>query len=139
MESSVKFTGGMSFEAELDGHKIKLDADEKFGGRDLGPRPKGLILVALMGCTGMDTVSLLKKMKVEFDDFQINVESRLTEDHPKYLEDIKLVFKFKLSNIDKYKKKIEKAVTLSQERYCGVSYMISKSSNLDYKIEYEES
>ena len=67
----LTWTEGMSFAAELNGHSISLDADSEFGGQERGPRPKGLVLVALGGCTGMDVVSLLKKMRVSYDDFRI--------------------------------------------------------------------
>ena len=61
---SVSWLGNMAFEADIEGHKIMLDASEEVGGENKGPKPKPLMLVALAGCTGMDVVSLLKKMRI---------------------------------------------------------------------------
>lgn len=139
METKVKWLDGMAFEAELNGHRIIIDAEEKFGGKDRGPRPKGLTLVSLIGCTGMDVVSLLYKMKVPFDDFEVSAHTDLTDVHPKVFKDIEIIYRFYGKNLEQYKDKIEKAVRLSQERYCGVSAMLRKNSNLSYKIILKES
>ena len=61
----LKWKQNMAFETEMDGHKLVIDADPGSGGDDLGPRPKKLMLTALAGCTGMDVIMILKKMKVE--------------------------------------------------------------------------
>jgi len=126
----------MAFEAVVNNHKIMIDANESVGGEDKGPRPKPLMLVALAGCTGMDVVSILKKMRVDFDDFSVSVEGELTEEHPKYYKLIKVVYKFKGKNLPK--EKLEKAVDLSKERYCGVSVLLEKATKLTYEIIIEE-
>ncbi|NOR87605.1 MAG: OsmC family peroxiredoxin [Bacteroidales bacterium] len=128
----VKWTGGMSFDANINGHIITIDADEKVGGENKGPKPKPLMLVALAGCTGMDVVSILNKMRVKLDDFSVDVEATMTEEHPKYFDHFTLVYTFKGKNLPMAK--LEKAVNLSQDRYCGVSEMLRKSSTLDHKI-----
>lgn len=134
----VKWTDEMAFEASLheNTHKIMLDAVPAVGGRDLGPRPKTLILVALGGCTAMDVISILKKMRISPDYFNVEVEGELTEEHPKYFHTITVnyIFRGKDLPLDK----LEKAVELSQERYCGVSEMLRKSSKLTHKISIEE-
>ena len=71
---------GMSFESEVNGFKLTIDADEKVGGQNKGPRPKPLTLVSLAGCTGMDVISILKKMRVNPDYFNIEVEGNMIED-----------------------------------------------------------
>lgn len=127
---------GMSFDAEVNGHHITLDADAAVGGKDAGPRPKPLILVALAGCTGMDVVSILGKMRVELDGFDVEVEASMTEEHPKYFDHFTIIYKFKGKDLPM--EKLEKAVNLSQERYCGVSAMLTKSSTIDHKIIIED-
>jgi putative redox protein len=138
MQMKQKITLGhleeMAFKAEVNGHEITIDADEQFGGKNRGPRPKPLLLVSLAGCTAMDVVSLLKKMRVDFDDFKIDIEADMTEEHPKYYDKIKIIYH--LFGKDINKAKVEKAVNLSQERYCGVSAMLSKSSELTFEIIY---
>lgn len=115
----------MSFEMELGGHTFVVDADEQVGGKDAGPRPKPLILSSLAGCTGMDVVSILKKMKVPLDRFHVEVSGELTDQHPKVYKWIQLDYKFWGTDLDE--RKIEKAVNLSQDRYCGVSEMLRRA------------
>jgi len=131
-KTTVKWTKGMSFEADLDGHKLIIDADPKVGGENKGPKPKPLMLVALAGCTGMDVVSMLAKMRVELEDFSIEVEANLTEEHPKYFDAFTIVYTFKGKDLPMAK--LEKAVNLSQERYCGVSDMYRHFAKIDHKI-----
>lgn len=133
-ELEAKWTEGMSFEADVNDHTIVLDAAEKVGGKNKGPRPKPLLLFSLAGCTGMDVVSLLKKMRVEYEDFSIRVSGEVTDDHPKYYKKIHVIYQFKGNNLDKGK--VEKAVNLSQEKYCGVSYMVKQAAELTYEIQY---
>mgnify|MGYP006306855387 CR=1 FL=1 len=124
----------MAFSAEVNGHEIMLDASEKVGGENRGPRPKPLMLAALAGCTGMDVVSILKKMRVEVEDFNVLVEGDLTEEHPKQFSKMHVVYEFKGKDLPM--DKLQKAVNLSEERYCGVSAMLKKGLDLDYEIRY---
>lgn len=130
---STKHTGGMSFETKFGNHTLVIDAGEAFGGEDKGPKPKPLVLNALTGCTGMDVVSLLNKMRVKYKDFEIKVDAEMTEEHPKYYNKIHLTYVIKANEADRAK--VEKAVNYSQERYCGVSFMLAKSSELTYEID----
>lgn len=124
----------MAFDVEVSGHVITIDADAQFGGQDRGPRPKPLLLVSLAGCTAMDVVSLLKKMRVNFEDLTVNVGGVLTDEHPKYYKKIHVTYIVKGQDIDKAK--VEKAVILSQDRYCGVSAMLRQVSDLTHEIQY---
>lgn len=126
----------MAFEAEVNGHKIMLDAADAVGGENRGPRPKPLMMVALAGCTGMDVMSILKKMRVEVDGFNIFVEGDLTEEHPKQFSQMQIVYEFKGSDLPL--DKLEKAVNLSQEKYCGVSAMYKKAFRIISEIRITE-
>ncbi len=128
----VKWMGNMSFNTEINGHKIVMDAAPSVGGENKGPRPKPFVLAALAGCTGMDVVSILKKMRVKYDSLVINVEGDLTEEHPKQYKEIKVVFKFTGENLNS--EKIKRAVSLSENQYCGVSAMYKKAIPLTYEI-----
>ena len=126
---------GMAFESVMDGHKIIIDANPEVGGKDRGPRPKPLMLLALAGCTGMDVISILGKMKQQPSWFNVKVDADQTEEHPKHYAKMVVIYQFKASdNLDK--DKVEKAVMLSQERYCGVSHLLAKAAELDHRIEY---
>lgn len=128
---------GMEFEADVTGHKLTMDADASVGGQDHGPRPKALLLAALAGCSGMDVVSILGKMKQPLERFAMDVEGETVDEHPKYYNDVTLIYRFGPKDaLDP--EKVEKAVKLSQERYCGVSAQLEKGAELRYRIEYFE-
>lgn len=134
----VKWQDEMAFEASLheNTQKIMIDATPAVGGRNLGPRPKTLMLVSLGGCTAMDVISILKKMRVTPEYFNVEVEGELTEEHPKYFHTITVNYIFRGKDLPM--DKIKKAVSLSEERYCGVSEMLRKSSTLKSNIIVED-
>jgi putative redox protein len=135
-EVKVNWLENMAFEAEINGHKIILDAAEPVGGEDRGPRPKPLMLTALAGCTGMDVVSILKKMRVEVDDFSVSVEGDLTEEHPKQFSKMNVIYSFKGKDLPL--EKLKKAVSLSEEKYCGVSALYKKVIEVTSEIKIIE-
>ncbi len=132
----INWLENMAFKAEVSGHEIILDASEKVGGENRGPRPKPLMMTALAGCTGMDVVSILKKMRVEFEDFSVTVEGDLTEEHPKQFTKMHVIYAFKGKNLPL--DKIQKAVGLSEERYCGVSASYRKAFEITSEIRITE-
>jgi putative redox protein len=123
----------MAFDSQIDNHTIRIDTNGEVGD-DSGPSPKKLLLSSLAGCTGMDVVSLLKKMRVTISGFEMGIEADLTEEHPKIYSEIRLVYRF--FGTDLNKEKVEKSVQLSQEKYCGVSEMLRKNCPINYRIEY---
>lgn len=131
---STNYLGGMKFDSVVNDHSIILDADVDNGGNNEGPRPKALILTSLMGCTGMDVASLLKKMHVQPEVFSMDCEADLSDEHPKVYTEIRLKYFFKVSENDH--EKVEKAVRLSQEKYCGVSEMLKKICPVKWEIQY---
>ena len=131
-KSTVSWKGKMAFEAEIEGKKFMIDADEKVGGENQGPTPKPLMLTSLAGCTGMDVVSILKKMRVELDNFQVSVEGELTDEHPKHFVKMMVTYEFWGKNLPL--DKIKKAVNLSEERYCGVSVVYKKVMPVESEI-----
>lgn len=135
-EINLSWKKGMAFEAELYGHKLTVDADKSNGGNDLGPRPKALMLVALAGCTGMDIVSILEKMRVELADLNVKVEGELTEEHPKHFTSLHIIYEFWGRGLPL--EKLEKAVSLSDERYCGVSATLKKGIPVTHSIVVHE-
>jgi putative redox protein len=127
----------MSFETEINGHFIILDADTTVGGDNKGPRPKLLMLSALGGCTAMDVVSILTKMRVadDIEKFNVNVGGELTEEHPKHFISMHIRYEFtpkpgKVLPLEK----LQKAVDMSQEQYCGVSAAYRKAMIITSEI-----
>jgi len=135
MDVNVSWDGGMAFVAHQDGHELVLDTDAANGGQDRGPRPKALLLTGLAGCTGIDVVSILHKMRVDVAGLSIAVSADLTADHPKVFSRIHLRYVFRGRDLPL--DKLEKAVTLSQERYCGVSAMLRLVCPLSWEITVE--
>jgi len=122
----------MMFEANVSGHPVVMDALPEVGGGDQGARPKELMLAALAGCTGMDVVSILKKMRVPFTGVNIRVEADVTEEHPKHYERMHIIYEFSGENLPM--EQLKKAVELSQDRYCGVSFVYKKAMPVSYEI-----
>jgi putative redox protein len=126
----------MSFEATVDNYKLIMDADPSVGGQNKGPRPKPLLLVALAGCSGMDVVSILAKMKVKIDSFRMEAEGEMTDEHPKYYKSFHVVYYFKGEALDP--DKLKKAVELSQDKYCGVSAQFKMGVPVTFEIVQEK-
>lgn len=131
-QAIVTWQSNMAFEASVNGHQLIMDTDASGGGQDLGPRPKILLLAGLGGCTGMDVVSILAKMKIVPRQFWMEISAEMTDEHPKIYNQIKLVYCFKGDNLPM--DKLEKAVNLSKEKYCGVSAMLSKTAEMIIEI-----
>lgn len=128
------FQGGMAFTTDVNGHAITIDLKEANGGKNLGTSPKILMLVSLAGCTGVDVVEILNKMRVNFSDLNISVDAHLTEEHPKIYDEVVVIYSIKVDKADE--PKVKKAVDLSQDKYCGVSEMFRAFSKLSSKIVY---
>ena len=132
MDATVTWTSGMAFEAELEGHRLSIDVPGAGGGPGKGPRPKGLLLAGLGGCTGMDVVSILEKMRVPFEGLEIEVSADQSEDHPRVFTAIRIRYRFKGRDLPM--DKLERAIQLSQEKYCGVSAMLGKTAAITTEI-----
>jgi len=133
MQSTVKWKQGLAFTAHQAGHLIPLDAPLASGGQDSGASPKGLLLSGLGGCTGIDVVSILEKMRVPLEGFQVQVDAELTDEHPKVFKSIRVTYQFRGQDLPM--EKLEKAVTLSMDRYCGVSAMLAKAAPITWEIQ----
>lgn len=126
----------MGWEMDINGHHFVTDAAVESGGNDLGPRPKAMLLAGLIGCTGVDVKMILDKMKVAPEDIHIEVEAEASEEDPKIYTDIHLnyIFKGKDLPLDR----LERAVNLSLEKYCGVTAMLEKAANITHAIIVED-
>jgi putative redox protein len=134
---NTEWIGNMALETDVEGHKIKMDTEEQFGGNNIGPRPKPLILSALSGCTGMDVVSILNKKKIPFTAFNIIVSGDLAETHPKSYQKIHVIYQITgkdFAGNTEINSHAERAVQLSLTTYCGVASMLKKACELTYEI-----
>ena len=128
----MAWTDKVAFEGDMDGHKVIVDATVESGGSDLGPRPKKLMLTALAGCTGVDVIMILKKMKVIPEAFNVIVEADVTDEHPKHYSKMKVIYQFKGKDLPM--DKLEKAVNLSETKYCGVTAVYKKAMQIKTEI-----
>lgn len=129
---TTKWLGNMSFESSNpSGHSLKIDIAKEDGGDGSGLRPKALMLSSLAGCSGLDVASLFKKMKLEVDEFHIETIANLTDNHPKFYDKVVIEFHFHGSNL--LENKLQKAVDLSVETYCGVMEMFRQFAELEIK------
>ncbi|HTM94070.1 MAG TPA: OsmC family protein [Flavisolibacter sp.] len=130
----TQWMGKMQFNALVNGHTIVMDGPEKVGGEDNGPIPKPFVLTALSGCTGMDVVSILRKQGIEVNDFNIVVTGEISKPHPIVYTSIHLIYEFKGN--EAYKEVVLKAVTDSQEKFCGVSNMLKRILPVTWDVTY---
>ena len=128
MKTSTTWKHDHAFESKLEQNVFSID-----GNRKEGPNPKALLLSAIAACSGIDVVDILEKMRVEFSDLTIDVETEQTTEHPRVFKDIWVTYKIKTAG--KNEDKVKKAIDLSLEKYCGVSAMLKKNSPIHYKLE----
>jgi putative redox protein len=131
-EINIDWVNNLEFLADIDGHKITIDA----GDEDKGPRPKPFLLLALAGCTGMDVVSMLSKMRVELKGLSIKVESDIQDELPKAFESMKVIYTFRGDHLPM--DKLERVVELSKDKYCGVSATLKPLIPITYEIRTEQ-
>jgi len=137
VQVTTKWLGDMRFEStNPSGHNLFIDAGEENGGKDEGYRPKALMLSGLAGCSGLDVAALIKKMKLHVDEFKIETEANLTEVHPKYYYKVAMHFHFYGDDLNE--KKLQKAVDLSIEKYCGVMEMFRQFSELKIETHFHK-
>jgi putative redox protein len=135
---STKWLGKMAFESNNpSGYSIKIDVGEDAGGTGSGHRPKALMLTSLAGCSGLDVASLIKKMKLEVEDFTIETIANLTDEHPRFYDKVKIEYHFHGSNLDE--QKLQRAVDLSIEKYCGVMEMFRRFAKLEIETVFHSS
>ncbi|RYF89188.1 MAG: OsmC family peroxiredoxin [Chitinophagaceae bacterium] len=126
--------GGMSFSTTIDTHQLITDTTADNGGNNEGPSPKRLMLASLAGCTGIDVVSVLEKMKVPFSQLSIKVSALVSDNHPKVYTQVSVNYQIKVAA--EHQPKVEKAVQLSSEKYCGVMAMFRGFAKVETVVEF---
>lgn len=115
------------FESRQGDNSIKLD-----GSKAHGFSPKALLLAGLAGCSGIDVVDILEKMRVTFSHFEMETEATQTDDHPKVFKEVLITYKIKTDSANEAK--VKKAIELSLEKYCGVAAMLRKNAPINYNL-----
>lgn len=125
MKTTTTWKSGHAFDSYKDNSKIEIDAKGGFN-------PKALLLSGLAACSGIDVVDILEKMRVPFTDFTIDAETEQTDEHPKVFKDIHI--NYIISTEEANRPKVQHAVELSLDKYCGVAAMLRKNSKINYTI-----
>lgn len=134
MKVTTSWVQTLAFDVTADtGQTVRIDTTVENGGSGTGMNPKKMLLGSLCGCSGIDVVDILNKMKVPFTKLEIEASAEQTDDHPKVFKFIDMVYRSDISadNIDK----LNRAISLSHEKYCGISAMLGKHCSINYKVE----
>ena len=132
-----KIVDGLAVAGMTDsGHMVPMDTKKDVGGHESAAAPMDLVLQALIGCTHMDVISILKKMRVEYEDFTVRESNERAEDHPKVYTKIHVTYDFKGEGMDL--EKVKKAVSLSLERYCPVHAMLKETVEMSHEIKIND-
>jgi len=134
---TATWAGGMRFVYKsATGHGLVSDAPESVGGDNTAPTPMEMMVLGLIGCTGVDVTSILKKMKEPLEGLEVTAETERAEDHPKVFTKIHLTYHVK-GKVNP--KKLERAINLSETIYCSASAMLGKTAEITNEYVLEES
>jgi putative redox protein len=137
MKARVKWVEAMSFLGEAgSGHAVLMDGAPDAGGRDLGPRPMEMLLLGLGGCTAFDVVLILKRGREKVTDCVVEIEAERAASDPKIFTGIRLVYKITGRNLSR--DKVERAVALSDEKYCSATAQLRALAKISHEIEIIE-
>ncbi|MEN9448498.1 MAG: hypothetical protein RJA25_1788 [Bacteroidota bacterium] len=114
------------------GITVDMDGSPEIGGENLGARPMQMILMALGGCTSMDMLSILKKMREDVKGYKVNVEAERATEHPMVFTKIHIHYILE-GNLKK--ENVEKAIALSMDKYCSVTHMLNKTADITHSYE----
>ena len=137
MNLSVNWVDGMLMVGKShSGHSITMDGPIEIGGENLGVRPMEMLLLGVAGCTMIDVVTTLKKMRQNLSHCETMISAERANEHPKVFTDIHIQFIVKGKDLDS--KKVDKAITLSAEKYCSASIMLGKTAKITHDFEVLE-
>jgi putative redox protein len=131
--AKVSWVDGALFVAEGgSGHTFTMDGSPEVGGRNLASRPMEVVLMGMGGCTAIDVVSMLKKQRQDIEGVEVSLEAERAGDHPKVFNSVKLVYTFRGRKLNRAL--IERAVSLSDEKYCSATAMVRKSAEITHEV-----
>ena len=137
MNLSVNWVDGMLMVGKShSGHSITMDGPIEIGGENLGVRPMEMLLLGVAGCTMIDVVTTLQKMRQDLSHCETRISAERANEHPKVFTDIHIQFIVKGKDLDS--KKVDKAISLSAEKYCSASIMLGKTANITHDFEVLE-
>jgi len=137
MKTRIKWVENVTFVGETDsGHAVVMDGPPDHGGRNLGPRPMEMLLLGLGGCTTFDIIMILKKSRQDVTDCVVEINAERADEEPKVFINIHIHFIVTGKNLKA--KQVERAVSLSAEKYCSASIMLGKTATITHDFEIVE-
>ena len=131
--AKIFWVEGALFVAEAgSGHTITMDGSPDVGGRNLAARPMEVVLLGMGGCTAIDVVSMLKKQRQDIEGVEVSLVAERADEHPKVFNQVKLVYTVRGRKLSKAL--VERAVALSDEKYCSATAMVRKSANITHEV-----
>lgn len=135
MNVTVKHVGGMAFEGVGHSGETTKISPSVADTEHVGSSPMELVLMGVAGCSGIDIVGVLEKMRVSYKKFEICVEGERAQDHPRVFTDIRVVYKF--WGTDLLEEKLRRAIDLSFDKYCSVIHTVNKVAQVTYTLEIQ--
>ncbi len=137
MKAKIKWLDGRAFVGESgSGHAVVMDGAPESGGRNIGVRPMEMLLLGLGGCTAFDVVMILEKGREKITSCEVELEAERADTEPKVFTHVKLIYKLKGKNLKPAS--IERAIKLSEEKYCSATAMFAKTAKIEHEWTVEE-
>ncbi len=137
MKARIQLVEGMTFIAESgSGHAVVVDASAEVGGRNLGPRPMELLLMGTGACSAIDVVHILRKARQTVARCVVEMDSDRAPDDPKVFT--RVHFHFIVTGKGITPAHVERAIKLSQEKYCSATAMMAKTAVVSSDFEIRE-
>jgi putative redox protein len=131
--AKISWVEGALFVAESgSGHTFTMDGAPDVGGRNLGARPMEVMLMGMGGCTAIDVVSMLKKQRQDIEGVEVSMVAERADDHPKVFTEVRLVYTVRGRKLNKAL--VDRAVSLSDEKYCSATQMFKKTAKVTHEI-----
>ena len=134
--ASVSLVEGMHFVGDVGGFRVDTDADEEFGGAGRGPQPLRFLLLGVAGCTAMDVISILRKKRQRVSGLEVEARGSRVDGHPRVYDGIEVVYRIRGKGVDPMA--VERAIELSEGRYCPAISMIGEAAPIRSRYEIEE-
>jgi putative redox protein len=137
MKAKIKWLDGRAFVGESgSGHAVVMDGAPESGGRNIGVRPMEMLLLGLGGCTAFDVVMILEKGREKITSCEVELEAGRADTEPKVFTHVKLIYKLKGKNLKPAS--VERAIKLSEEKYCSATAMFAKTAKIEHEWSVEE-
>ena len=137
MKAKIKWLDGRAFVGESgSGHAVVMDGAPEAGGRNLGPRPMEMLLLGLGACTAFDVVMILEKSREKITACEVELDAERAAEEPKVFTHVKMIYRLRGKNLKPAA--VERAITLSAEKYCSASIMFGKTAKIEHEWTVEE-